>query len=196
MKNISESYISKLEEHNITNELGIIKVRYALTIIKSELIKTLLLICIFTLLGHLKAFLLVMLLILPIRTSTGGIHFKGNISCFLFSLGYFLFAICIMPSLQLKMPILYFVLGISILITCICPLAPSSQRPIISKKKYLLNKYFSIVYLVIFTLILLVFIKDQAIVTMSIWALFLHSIEVLFIKLHKKRKGDFTCLRN
>nr|WP_315023128.1 accessory gene regulator B family protein [uncultured Aminipila sp.] len=195
MKSISEAYILKLQENNITDELGIIKIRYALAVLKNELLKTLILICIFAVIGQLKSFLVVMLLILPIRVSTGGIHFKKNIPCFLFSLGYFISAICVLPALQFEIISYYFILALSIFIICICPLAPSEQRPIISRKKYLQNKYFSLLYLVIFTLILLVFIKSQGIITMSIWALFLHAIELLFLKLHK-RKDDLTCLKN
>ncbi|WP_312647938.1 accessory gene regulator B family protein [Aminipila sp.] len=195
MKSISEAYIIKLQENNITDELGIIKIRYALAVLKNELIKTFILICIFALIGQLEAFLAVMLLILPIRVSTGGLHFKKNIPCFLFSLGYFISAICILPALQFGELTYYILLALSIFIICICPLAPSEQRPIISRKKYLQNKYFSLLYLVIFTLILLVFIKNQGIIIMSIWALFLHAIELLFLKLHK-RKDDLTCLKN
>ncbi|WP_312354705.1 accessory gene regulator ArgB-like protein [Aminipila sp.] len=187
MKSISEAYILKLQENNITNELGIIKIRYALAVLKGELIKTVLLMGIFAWLGQLKPFLVVLLLMLPIRITTGGIHFKTNIPCFLFSLGYFLAAVCALPLLQLKILYYYAILAVSVLITCICPLAPSERRPIKSRKKYLQNKYFSLVYLGIFTLILLVFIKDQEIVAMNIWALFLHSIELLFVRLHTKK---------
>lgn len=195
MKSISEAYILKLQENNITDELEIIKIRYALAVLKNELIKTFLLICIFFAVGQLNPFLVVMLLILPIRLSTGGVHFKKNIPCFLFSLGYFISAVCILPALQFKMLIYYIVLALSILIICICPLAPSAQRPITSRKKYLQNKYFSLIYLIIFTLILLFLIGDQGVITMSIWALFLHAIELLFLKLHK-RKDDLKCLKN
>lgn len=180
MKSISEAYILKLQDNNITDDLGIIKIRYALAVLKNELLKTLILICIFALMGQLESFLVIMLLILPIRLSTGGIHFKKSIPCFLFSLGYFISAICILPALQFKMLTYYIILGLSIFTTCICPLAPSEQRPIISRKKYLQNKYFSLIYLAIFTLVLLVFIKNHTIIIMSTWALFLHSIELLF----------------
>jgi len=195
MKSISEAYILKLQENNITDELGIIKIRYALAVLKNELIKTFILIGIFALIGQLEPFLAVMLLILPIRVSTGGIHFKKNIPCFLFSLGYFISAICILPALQFGELTYSILLALSILIICICPLAPSEQRPIKIRKKYLQNKYFSLLYLVIFTLVLLFFIKSQGIIAMSIWALFLHAIELLFLKLHK-RKDDLTCLKN
>ncbi|MHC1724035.1 MAG: accessory gene regulator ArgB-like protein [Aminipila sp.] len=194
MKSISEAYILKLQENNITDELGIIKIRYALAVLKNELLKTLILICIFALMGQLEPFLVVMLLIMPIRVSTGGIHFNKNIPCFLFSLGYFISAIYVLPALQFKILTYYVILALSIFIICICPLAPSEKRPIISRKKYLQNKYFSLIYLIIFTLIL-VLIKDHLIIAMSIWALFLHAIELLFLKLHK-RKDDLTCLKN
>ncbi len=195
MKSISEAYILKLQENKITDELGIIKIRYALAVLKSELLKTTILICIFALIDQLEPFLAVMLLILPIRLSTGGVHFQKNIPCFLFSLGYFISAICVLPALQFEKLTYSILLVVSIFIICICPLAPSEQRPIISRKKYLQNKYFSLLYLVIFTLILLVFIKSQEIIIMNIWALFLHAIELLFLKLHK-RKDDLTCLKN
>lgn len=195
MKSISEAYILKLQDNNITDDLGIIKIRYALAVLKNELIKTFLLICIFYAIEQLKPFMIVMLLILPIRVTTGGIHFNKNIPCFLFSLGYFISAICVLPALQFKMLTYYIILALSIFIICICPLAPSEQRPIISRKKYLQNKYFSLIYLAIFTLILMVFIKSHTIIIMNIWALFLHAIELLFLKLHK-RKDDLTCLKN
>lgn len=187
MKSISEAYISKLQESNVTDELGIIKIRYALAVLRNELFKTILLICIFALIGQLHTFLIVMLLILPIRLSTGGIHFKKNIPCFLFSLGYFWLAVCVLPLLPIKMLIYYVILAFSILTICLCPLAPSAQRPIKSRKKYLQNKYFSFIYLVIFTLILLFFIKDWVIIVPNIWALFFHAIELLFVKLHKEK---------
>ncbi|QAT42112.1 accessory gene regulator ArgB-like protein [Aminipila luticellarii] len=192
MKSISEAYISKLKESNVTDELGIIKIRYALAILKNELVKTFLLICIFALIGQLQAFLIVMLFMMPIRLSTGGIHFNTNVPCFLFSLGYFLLAVCVLSLLPIKMPAYYFILGLSILIVCLCPLAPSAKRPIKSRKKYLQNKYFSLIYLPIFTFLLLFFIKDQQIIAMSIWGLFLHAIELLFVRLHKRKDGNFN----
>lgn len=186
MKSISEAYISKLQKDNITSDLGILQIKYALAVLKSELIKTIILCIIFALIGQLKSFLIVMLLILPIRCTTGGIHFNGNISCFLFSLGYFLISVCLLPLLNLDIIVYYLILAISILIIIICPLAPSAKRPIISKKKYLQNKYFSIIYLLIFTIVILTLLKNQYIIAICIWALFLHAIELLFLKLHKK----------
>ncbi|MFV0518074.1 MAG: accessory gene regulator B family protein [Aminipila sp.] len=190
MKSISEAYILKLQEQKVTDELGIIKVTYALAVIKNELIKTLLLLLIFALLGQAKTFLIVMLLILPIRISTGGVHFQKSIPCFLFSLTYFFLSIFVFPLLKLQQLSCYCLLAISSIIICICPLAPSEARPILSRKKYLQNKYFSIIYLCIFNVIVLVVLKDNLIITISCWALFLHSVELLFLKLHKQLKKE------
>lgn len=191
MKNISEAYIAKLQESNITDELGIVKIRYALAVLRNELVKTLLLVGIFACFGQVKAFLLVMFLISPIRLSTGGIHFKDNISCFAFSLGYFLAAICLLPMLALPVQAYWLLLGVSILVTGLCPLAPSERRPIKSRKKYLQNKYFSLAYLIFFTIFLLVVIRDELLVSMNIWALVLHATEMLFLKWYN-RKDDFN----
>lgn len=189
MRSISEAYILKLQENDIANGLDIVKIRYAIAVLKSELIKTILLIGIFAAIGQLKAFMIVMLLILPIRLSTGGIHFQRNVPCFLFSLGYFFLVVCMLPLLKLELSVLYVILSIGVLTTALCPLAPSKKRPIISQKKYLQNKYFSIVYLIVFSLIVLIFIHNQTITSMCIGALFLHGIELLFLKLYK-RKDD------
>lgn len=188
MKSFSEAYILKIKENNITDELGIIKIQYALAVLKSELIKTIFLICIFALIGQLKPFLVVMFLILPIRFSTGGIHLKTSISCFFLSLGYFLLTVCLMPMIHINTNMYYFIFALSLLIISICPLAPSEQRPIVSRKKYLQNKSFSIFYLFIFAIIVFGFITNKTIVAICIWALFVHAIELLFLKLHKKKE--------
>ncbi|QIB68484.1 accessory gene regulator B family protein [Aminipila butyrica] len=189
MKSISEAYIARLQESNTIDELGIMKIRYALAVLRNELVKTLLLTGIFALSGQLGPFLLVMFLILPIRLSTGGIHFKDNISCFVFSLGYFLAAICLLPLLALPIQVYWILLGCGILVSGLCPLAPSERRPIKSRKKYLQNKYFSLVYLFFFAVLLLVVIRDEVLVAMNVWALILHSVEMLFLKWYKRKEG-------
>lgn len=190
MRSISETYISKLQENNIANGLDIVKIRYAIAVLKSELIKTILLIGIFASIGQLEPFMIVMLLILPIRLSTGGVHFQRNVPCFLFSLGYFLLVVCILPLVKMDLNFLYCLLGLGVLVTAICPLAPSKKRPIVSRKKYLQNKYFSLIYLVAFSFIVLILLKDQELMSVCIGALFIHGMELLFLKLYKGKDDE------
>lgn len=188
LNRLIELYLKQLEKENITDHIGIMKIRYVLIALMSEFVKTIILFMVFLFLGQGVLFLITLLLILPIRMTTGGIHFNGHLSCFISSLIYFILVITLLPMLPLKDFIYQLILIFSTILIMVFPLAPSAKRPIISKKKYLKNKMISITYLSIYVIIFLFFIKNQSLIKTATWALFLQAIELNIIVLFRKKE--------
>lgn len=182
MSRITDRYVDKLIQGNIVDDIGVLKIRYAMSAFKSEAIKTVILIVIFYFLELLVPFLFTMILITPIRISTGGLHFNSNLSCFLISLAYFLLSVMVLPLLLFNTITYHLILGISAALIMILPLAPSHKRPIISVDKYLLNKYLSISFTLIYTFLLVFILDNQYIIKCGIWALALQAIQLLILK--------------
>jgi accessory gene regulator B len=185
MHSISDKFAEKVIENNNMNELDSLKIRYAIASLKSELTKTILFIIIFYLLGSLNAFLFTMLLIVPVRVFTGGLHFKTDIGCFLSSLSFFLLSVLILPQVPLSAITYQVILLISAVCIWLCPLAPSSKRPIKKADRYLFNKYLSVLYSVGYVIIFLFVLYDQYLIRCGIWAFCLQALQLLLLGMNQ-----------
>ena len=91
-------------EKNLTDEeLFEIKRKYGLEVFKNEFIKLVILTALFLALDQLVPFLFAVAVLLPVRIFSGGLHMSGNISCFIFSLCFFMVSIELFPMLDLNM---------------------------------------------------------------------------------------------
>jgi len=68
-----------LNDSGIDDEISIIKIRYALEIIKNEAIKLSLLLMVFIAFGNVIEYLFTLAILLPLRAFSGGFHMKTNI---------------------------------------------------------------------------------------------------------------------
>lgn len=193
MENLTDRLIKKLEKKNLIDDaLGPLKIRYALSAIKNETVKLALLIVIFYRIGLLTPLFFTMILIVPIRVTTGGLHFQSNTGCFLASLSFFLLAIIGLPQLAIQRALCTLILLASVALIFIFPLAPSVKRPIISQKKYHLNKYLSVSFTLIVMTYLLFVVDNQHFYQCGIWALCLQAIQLAYLAVIKNIKKSFS----
>jgi len=188
MDSLTDRFINRLIQVTSVDDLSIIKIRYAIAALKSEVIKTIILIVIFYMLDLLVPFLFTMLLIIPIRIFSGGLHIDNNLYCFLTSLCFFLLSVMILPQIQLQNIVFNLILIISASFIMILPLAPSSKRPIISSDKYLLNKYLSISFTLVYVFLILFLLDNQYLIKCGIWALSLQSLQLFILTLKRFRR--------
>lgn len=122
-------------EKNLTDEeLFEIKKKYGFEVLKNESVKLIILTVLFLALNQLILFLFAASVLIPVRIFSGGLHMSGNISCFIFSLCFFITSVEIFPMLDLTpVSISAFVICS---FACICLFSPTDnpKKPIFSEK--------------------------------------------------------------
>lgn len=104
-----------------------LKIEYGKKLLKSEVPKLLILILFFISVSKFKEFIFALLVLLPLRLYTGGLHFKSSKVCFFFSFFFFALIIFILSDVMLSN---YFEITIvsTILFICLSPVR-NSKRP-------------------------------------------------------------------
>ena len=181
MNSIVDRFVEKVTEVMVLDDIGIIKIRYAISAVVNEFVKFFVIVILFYMLDMLTPLLFTTLIIIPVRVTTGGLHFNNNIRCFMASLSFFILAVILLPQLEFNRSVYQAILIASGFFILIMPLAPSEKRPIISKKKYLLNRYFSFAFTLTFIGVLLFAIHDQYLVRCGIWAFALQAMQLIIL---------------
>lgn len=113
-------------------DLEIRRIKYALTVIGSELSKMIIMFFIFLYIGKAKEYLISLLVLCSLRIFSGGAHMKHYWTCFLCSLFVLSLSSCIFPQIPLTELETTILTGFCGIITyCIGPI-PSKMRPTIS----------------------------------------------------------------
>ena len=135
--------------------------------------------------GHLTQYLFAVLVSIPLRTQSGGLHFKHYWSCFLFSFGYFTIIICVLGKILLPCSLfLLLMLFCSIINFCLSPIQ-SATRPLLSdvkrqaikKKSYIITIYCAVVILIFY---------QTSFASVGYWTIILHSLQLLIAYILKK----------
>ena len=162
------------------------KLNYFFSCIVYEGSKIILFLLFFTITGHLKEFLYSILILLPLRIISGGLHFKHYLSCFAFSFGYFY---VVTTPLRSMIP----TFGITFVTLCICVLVnfhvgpvTSDSRPALSAKDIKQGKL-HILVATIYDTILTIVLYDTELAPIGFWTILLHSVQLVIAKLRKKR---------
>lgn len=162
------------------------KLNYFFSCMIYEGSKLILFLIFFALTQHLKGFLYSMLILLPLRIISGGLHFKHYLSCFAFSFGYFYLVnvplMNIMPSFE-----------ITIVILCICILVnyrigpvTSVSRPALTAEAINRGK-FHIFLATVYDTILTMLFYEASLACVGFWTIVLHSVQLIIAKLRKER---------
>lgn len=132
------------------------KIQYGLIVLLNEGFKLFFLILFFHIIHHSTYFYLSLLILLTIRTFSGGIHIKGSINCLLLTLLIFIFT-CILAPLIPELKLYYYVTVTMLSILVLWVKAPicSVYRPIRDNKKKLQYKIIAIFFTIIWSTILL-----------------------------------------
>jgi accessory gene regulator B len=158
------------------------KIQYALNIILGEGFKVIFLILLFNLIHRQNYFYFSLLVLMTIRTFTGGVHVKGAMNCLLLTILLFL-PTCILFPLMPRFPlavyliISFFSLIILLLRAPIC----SVQRPIKDRKKRVQYKIIAIIMTLLWTIVLL-FFNSPEYINCGFSTILLQNIQLLLVK--------------
>lgn len=135
----------------------------------------------FGLTGMLNEFLFALVILLLIRPYSGGIHFDSFMGCFLFTIGFFILNVAILPSLHyLNNPSIFMaIFPISSLIIYLYSPMPSKHRPINNKKIKYKYKYIATFSAVTIYLSLLVIDINPEFRAIGLFTINLQAIQLL-----------------
>ena len=142
LEKYKQQYFRSVEE-NYSDELTLIKVRYALEVLKNESVKFIILGIIFYLAGYLGVYLFSFAFLIPNRIFSGGLHMKTGIRCFFFSVCFFAALIFLTPLISVDDRVLMVMTAVAWLLIIIFSPVASSQKPIVTVTKYYYCKMLS-----------------------------------------------------
>ncbi|ABR46341.1 Accessory gene regulator B [Alkaliphilus metalliredigens QYMF] len=185
MHSLIDIFAYKIYKEKLLSHADIRKMKYAMTVIWNEIVKFIILLIIFSVLDKRNLFLFSLCLLLPIRTFSGGLHFKSSFICFVTSLMFFLLSVVILPNLftmNINLTIIF--ITVSILIIYIYSPIPSSFRPILDKKRKRFLKYLSVFFTILSTFILFTFALtyNKAFFECGIWTICMQAFQLMLGK--------------
>lgn len=162
------------------------KLNYFFSCIAYEGSKIILFLIFFAITQHLKGFLYSLIILLPLRIISGGLHFKRYLSCFAFSFGYFYL---VNIPLRNIMPAFW----LTLIVLCVCILVnyrigpiTSDSRPILTQEAIKRGKLHIFVATAYDTILTALF-YETPLAPIGFWTIVLHSVQLVIAKLRKKR---------
>lgn len=180
---IISNYLDSIPDLNSAEKA---KLNYFLSCIVYEGSKIILFIIFFAITQHLKEFLYSMILLLPLRIISGGLHFKHYLACLAFSFGYFYLVTMPLSTYISPYGITLVILGICIFINYrLSPITSDSRPPLSSEavKRARLHILIATAYDAILTALFF----DTDLAPVGFWTIVLHSVQLIIAKMKKKR---------
>lgn len=192
LNRITTHFESSVRERNLLSEVDIEKMTYGLHVILSEGIKLIIYFVFFSTIHHLLEFSFAVLLLVSIRSHSGGLHFYTWLKCFIFSLGFFILVVLVLPNMiWINQNSIYFFLSIfSILITLLFAPKPSKFRPLSNKRLRLKSKLLALASTLIWLLILILVFHPSKLFSIGIWTITLQNTQLLLSGGIKNEKND------
>ena len=126
-----------------------VKIKYAWEVIKSETVKCMIMLAIFMLLHSVGLYVAGLLFLLPLRAVSGGLHFKHESSCLMFSILTMVLGLIVFPEYIPCGAWIYTVMAAVIAVIGIISPVTSPNKPIVSIRKWKHMKILSILISVI-----------------------------------------------
>lgn len=168
---------------NIKDKDDLEKINYSLQAILNESFKIVVLIILFYLFGKINYFLFSMVILFSIRIFSGGYHCKTNIKCLLFSIVLFLITCLIGPILPKVNNLIYYIIALlSIFVVILKAPYPNINRPIKSKKRKRNFKIIATFFTMLWTCILLFYIKDITYLNCGFLTIILQVLQLIHIR--------------
>lgn len=153
--------------------------------------KFLLFLLFFLFINRLDMYIYAFIIMLPLRLTSGGLHFKHYWSCLLFSFGYML--LVTVPLATVRLPY-----GVSIIMLLLCiivngSIGPicSASRPALPQQEIILARQKAIM-LTVYATILTILFWETTLAPVGFWSIILHSLQLLIGNMIKKR-GEKIC---
>lgn len=166
------------------------QLRYLYEVIVSELSKLIIMGIFFAILNQFSYYCFAVVVLLLLRTSTGGLHFNKYSSCFLFTLGFFFTAVVVLPHyLQTSRIIQLILLLACILINYYIGPIVSSRRKAPTQKLITKSRIDS--FLVVFLYMMIVYIiPSNHYITVGFWVIILQTLQLIAACAKKRRKEE------
>lgn len=179
-------FFERIQHSYQFSDLEMAKMKYTLKGIGSELIKTLLLSLLFLKLNHFSGFAGALIMLVIIRSRSGGLHMEHFISCLLFTLVFMLLAVIVLPA---YIPVPYFLKPL-ILLPCIvitywCAPIQSKKRPPASQETILRYRNQSVIFIFICSTIILI-MKTTPFADICFWIIVLQTLQLACAKIAQK----------
>lgn len=139
--------------------LAEVKIRYAWEIIKSEAVKCMSMLVIFMLIGKVGLYAAGLVFLLPLRAVSGGIHFRHESSCLVFSLMTMVLGLIVFPEYIPCGPWVYLAAAVVIVMMGIISPVASPNKPIVSIRKWKRMKLMTILISVIDVIVIAMLIN-------------------------------------
>lgn len=167
---------------DIKNKDRLAEINYALQVIFNEILKILILVMLFLTLDRLSYFLFSLGILISIRTFAGGYHCNTTLNCLLVSALFFLTTSYESYLPNLNIYIYYLITLISIGIVALNAPFPNKKRPIKSQKRRFTLKLISIFFTILWTSILLFFIKNSNYLNCGFLTITLALVQIISIR--------------
>lgn len=166
-------------------------INYGYSVIKNELSKFILLLIFYILIGHQLEYLFYLLILTPVRIFSGGLHLKSNFLCFIASFIFSFVNIYLLPLIILPDPVYWVMMISSIIISIVIAPVKNPNRPIKTRVRYINLKKKVAIFMILGSILLLILSINgsQIFYVIGVWALFMNSLQILFIQISDSRKG-------
>lgn len=162
------------------------RLNYFFSCIIYEGSKIILFLLFFALTRHLNGFLYSVIILIPLRIISGGLHFKHYLSCLAFSFGYFYLVNVPLSSIMPAYGFTFTILFLCALINFYLGPVTSDSRPILSGEDIKRGRVHIFIATIYDTILTLLF-YDTALAPIGFWTIVLHSAQLIIAKLRKKR---------
>lgn len=171
------------------DDLGKLKINYAIAVLRNELVKLIILLLFYVYLGQISLYFFCVMVLIPVRMFSGGLHMKTNLTCFSFSFVFFFLAILVLPTVELSIVEYVTLLALSIImIWRFSPIA-TLKKPIVTLKKYKRCKKMTILSSSFLAVFLLLQIKSTSYFQCGVWVFTLQAFQLMIAYIKQKNKG-------
>lgn len=162
-------------------------IQYTMKALLYETSKFILMGIFFYMTGFFIEYLFAVLSLIILRTSTGGLHFKSYISCFLFTLTFFIISVIYLPTIHIPVLAMFMILFVCMLITHYIGPVTSCYRKTPTGILIKNSKRNASLYIFCYCLLLFIIPSNQY-MTIGFWVIILQTIQLMVAFILKARR--------
>ena len=155
------TFIRRLAAFYPDDPLAEVKIKYAWEIIRSESVKCIIILIVFMLLDRFGLYVAGIFTLLPLRAVSGGLHFRHESSCLIFSLLTMVLGLIVFPKYIPCGEWIYVAVPVIIAILVIISPVASPNKPIVSVKKWTRMKRMTAVITMIESIAIIILIRTS-----------------------------------
>jgi Membrane protein putatively involved in post-translational modification of the autoinducing quorum-sensing peptide len=162
------------------------QIRYTLLSILSEISKLFIMGLFFAKTHHISQYFVAIIVLLILRTCTGGLHLKHYLSCLLVSFLIFYLGICQLSNIALPRQVYFILLLVCVIINYLYAPVVSIYRPIPNGIRIKKSKRQAFAMITLYAVIMFIVPSNQYIIT-GFWIIQLQTLQLIAAKIQKRR---------